>query len=49
LFIGARYPDGEYERTFHRERDRQVEHRRADAMNNLIEILVDAFVNEAAP
>ena len=47
--LRQRYPDGEYERTLHRERDRQAEQRRADAMNNLIEILVDAFVKEAAP
>jgi hypothetical protein len=38
--LRQRYPDGEYERTLHRERDRQAEQRRAHAMNNLIEILV---------
>jgi hypothetical protein len=47
--LRQRYPDGEYERTLHRERDRQAEQRRADAMNNLIEILVDAVVKEVAP
>ena len=47
--LRQRYPDGEYERTLHRERDRQAEQRWADAMNNLIEILVDAVVKEAAP
>jgi len=36
--LRQRYPDGEYERTLHRERDRQAEQRRADAMNNLVEM-----------
>jgi len=44
--LRQRYPDGEYERTLHRERDRQAEQRRADAMHNLIEILVNAFVKD---
>jgi hypothetical protein len=44
--LRQRYPDGEYERTLHRERDREAEQRRADAINNLIEILVDAVVKD---
>ena len=43
-----RYPDGAYERTLRRERDRPAEERRADAMNKLVEILVEAVVKEAA-
>lgn len=43
-----RFPDGECERTTHKGRDREAEQRWADAMNNLMEILVNAFVKEAA-
>jgi hypothetical protein len=46
--LRQRYPDGEYERTLHSERNRQAEQRRADAMNEPIETLLDAFVKEAA-
>jgi hypothetical protein len=44
--LRQRYPDGEYERTLHTERDREAEQRRAAAMNNLTEILVDAVVKD---
>ena len=43
-----RYPDGADERTLRRERDRQAEERRADAMSKLVEILVEAVVKEMA-
>jgi hypothetical protein len=42
-----RYPDGAYERTLRRERDRQAEEQRADAMSKLVEI-VEAVVKEMA-
>lgn len=45
--LRERYPDGKYERTLHRERDRAAEERREDAMNGLIGILVEAMVKEA--
>jgi len=38
--------DSKIRATLLRERDRQAEQRRADALDNLIEILVDAFVKE---
>jgi hypothetical protein len=42
--LGARYPDGKYERTLHHERGREAEERRAEAMNRLIRILAEAAV-----
>jgi hypothetical protein len=44
--LGARYPDGKYERTLHQERDRESEERRAEAMNQLIKILAEAAVQK---
>jgi hypothetical protein len=44
--LRERYPDGEFERTLHWERDRQAEHRRAQAMQGLIQILAEAVVKE---
>lgn len=44
--LRERYPDGEFERTLHWERDRQAEQRRAQAMNGLIQILAGAVVKE---
>jgi hypothetical protein len=44
--LSATYPDGEYERTLHQERDREAEERRAEAMNQLIRILAEAAVKE---
>ena len=46
--LRERYPDEAYERVLRRERDREAEERRADAMNKLFEILVEAVVKEAA-
>jgi hypothetical protein len=40
------YPDEEYKRTLHRERDHEAEERRAEAMNGLIEILAKAAVEQ---
>ncbi len=37
-------PDTGYERTLHRERDRDAEERRTEAMNQLIKILAEAAV-----
>ena len=42
-----RYPDSEYERTLHHERDLDAERRRADAMNSLIQLLAERVVEEA--
>jgi hypothetical protein len=42
-----RYPDGEYERRLHWERDREAELRRATSMNGLIKILANAVFREA--
>ena len=44
--LRQRYPDSGYERTLHRERDRDAEERRADAMNQLIRILAEAVVRD---
>jgi hypothetical protein len=44
--LRQKYPDGGYERTLHRERDREAEERRAEAMNQLIKILAEAVVKE---
>jgi hypothetical protein len=44
--LGAKYPDGEYERTLHQERDRESEERRAQAMNQLIKILAEAAMEK---
>jgi hypothetical protein len=46
--LRERFPDEAYERRLRRERDREAEERRADAMNKLIDILVEAVVKEAA-
>jgi hypothetical protein len=43
-----RCPDEAYERVLRREGDREAEERRADAMNKLVEILVEAVVKEGA-
>jgi len=45
--LRQRYPDETYRRTLHRERDRQAEERRAEAMNGLIRIFAEAAVEEA--
>jgi hypothetical protein len=42
--LRERYPDGQYERTLHAERDREAEKRRLDAMNNLVRHIVESFV-----
>src|SRR6266404_2785016 len=42
--LRQKYPDSGYERTLHRERDRDAEERRAEAMNQLIRILAEAVV-----
>jgi hypothetical protein len=41
-----KYPDSRYERTLHRERDREAEERRAEAINQLIRILAEAAVKD---
>jgi hypothetical protein len=43
--LRQRYPDEAYQRTLHRERDREAEERRAEAMNGLIRILAEEAVN----
>ncbi len=45
--LRQRYPDETYRRTLHRERDRQAEERRAEAINGLIRIFAEAAVEEA--
>ena len=40
--LRERYPDEAYERMLRRERDREAEERRADAMNKLVEIQLDS-------
>jgi hypothetical protein len=42
-----RYPDSEYERTLHSERDHEAERRGADAMNRLIHLLAEIVVKDA--
>jgi hypothetical protein len=44
--LRQKYPDSGYERTLHRERDREAEDRRAEAMNQLIKILAEAVVRD---
>jgi hypothetical protein len=44
--LRQKYPDGGYERTLHRERDREAEERRAEALNQLIKILAEAVVRD---
>jgi hypothetical protein len=44
--LRQKYPDSGYERTLHRERDRDAEERRAEAMNQLIRILAEAVVRD---
>ena len=44
--LRQKYPDSGYERTLHRERDRDAEERRAEAMNQLIRILAEAAVKD---
>jgi hypothetical protein len=44
--LRQKYPDSGYERTLHRERDRDAEERRAEAMNQLIKILAEAVVRD---
>jgi hypothetical protein len=44
--LRQKYPDSGYERTLHRERDREAEERRAEAMNQLIRILAEAVVRD---
>ena len=41
-----RYPDGTYERTLHRERDREAEVRRAEALHQLAKTVAKAVVRE---
>jgi hypothetical protein len=43
--LRQKYPDEAYQRTLHRERDREAEERRAEAMNALIRILAEEAVN----
>lgn len=42
--LRERYPDGDYERTLHSERDHAAERRRKDALDGLIQLIVDSFV-----
>ncbi len=44
--LRQKYPDSGYERTLHRERDREAEERRAEAMNQLIRIIAEAVVRD---
>ena len=44
--LRQKYPDSGYERTLRRERDRDAEERRAEAMNQLIRILAEAAVKD---
>jgi len=44
--LREKYPDSGYEQTLHRERDRDAEERRAEAMNQLIRILAEAAVKD---
>lgn len=42
--LRERYPDGDYERTLHSERDHEAERRRKDALDGLIQLIVESFV-----
>ena len=44
--LRQRFPDSDYERTLHSERDHEAERRRADALNGLIELLAELAVRE---
>jgi hypothetical protein len=44
--LRAKYPDDLYERTLHRQRDHEAEQRRADAMNSLMDLLVESVVDK---
>jgi hypothetical protein len=44
--LREKYPDSGYQRTLHRERDREAEERRAEAMNQLIRIVAEAVVRD---
>jgi hypothetical protein len=44
--LRSRYPDATHERRLHWERDLEAEQRYADALNSLIELLVEAAVND---
>lgn len=44
--LRERYPDDLYERTLHRTRDQEAEERRAHAMDQLMDIIVQAAVEE---
>jgi hypothetical protein len=44
--LREKYQDSGYERTLHRERDREAEERRAEAMNQLIRFLAEAVVRD---
>jgi hypothetical protein len=41
-----RYPDSEYERTLHSERDHEAERRRANAMDSLAQLLAEIVVRK---
>lgn len=45
--LRAKYPDDMYERFLHRERDVEAERRKAEAMEGLIQLLVEAAVQDA--
>jgi hypothetical protein len=44
--LRERYPDAQYERTLHWERDHEAEQRRAQAMQGLMKIFAEAAVQE---
>jgi hypothetical protein len=44
--LRSRYPDATHERRLHWERDLEAEQRYADALDSLIELVVEAAVNE---
>jgi hypothetical protein len=44
--LRSRYPDETHERRLHYERDLEAEQRYADALDSLIELLVEAAVND---
>jgi hypothetical protein len=44
--LRSTYPDGTHERSLHCERDREAEHRHADGLNSLIDLLAEAAVND---
>ena len=47
--LREKYPDDKYERTLHMERDHQAEKRRTDALNRLIDLIVESFVESLSP